>query len=316
MKEFRFGFRPPQSDVPGVTDGVRQSATTKMPGAQRTGEGYFVYTPSSGDFPATYETHWDAFKWWWTFSMFGCFAVVILSRVLLPYLLPASWEAMVKESPWKAVSVPKNVAEWWPAFVVAPLAWRPCRILTEAALAEPAMALYLPAPFHMWCATGAAVGYMTFDCVLLLVFRQAMISSMKLPMYLQIWGHHILSMLIWPIGLHTNIATVFISWFLLSEGSNIFLNCRTLLIKFNAGHGAKFAAANALFSLSFLVLRILPIPLFLTFWYGFDWSHTTWFTLAMAASSTPLPVLLNLYWFSLMLSMVSPSKKKLIKEKP
>jgi hypothetical protein len=36
----------------------------------------------------------------------------------------------------------------------------------------------------------------------------------------------------------------------------------------------------------------------------------------MAASSTPLPVLLNLYWFSLMLSMVSPSKKKLIKEKP
>jgi hypothetical protein len=139
---------------------------------------------------------------------------------------------------------------------------------------------------------------------------------MKLPMYVQIWGHHILSMLIWPIGLHTNIATVFIAWFLLSEGSNIFLNCRTLLIKFNAGHGAKFAAANALFSLSFLVLRILPIPLFMAFWYGFDWSHTTWFTLAMAASSTPLPVMLNLYWFSLMLSMVSPSKKKKLKEKP
>ena len=78
-----------------------------MPGAQRTGEGYFVYLPANGDFPATYEAHWDAFLWWWTFSIFGCCAVVILSRVLLPLLLPASWEAMVKESPWKAVSVPK-----------------------------------------------------------------------------------------------------------------------------------------------------------------------------------------------------------------
>jgi hypothetical protein len=281
----------------------------KMPAAQRTPAGHFVYLPAE-HFPPTYEAHWDEFLWWWGCAILCCAAVMILSRILLPLLLPASWAAMVKESPWKSISVPKNVTEWWPAFIVAPLAWDSVSTLTRAALAEPAMALYLPAPVRMWCATGAAVGYMTFDCVMLLVFRNTMISSMKLPMYLQIWGHHVLSMLIWPLGLHTSIACVFISWFLLSEGSNLFLNARTLLIKFNAGNGPKFAVVNGLFSLSFLVLRIVPIPLFFAFWYGIDYSHSTWFTWTMAVSSTPLPMLLNMYWFYLMVTMALAPKKK------
>ena len=274
--------------------------------------GHFVHIPmgTNGDFPATFEAHWEEFFSWWRLSVAGCIAATILSRILLPLLVPASWAAMVKDSPWKATTVPKNVAEWWPAVVVFPLAVHPVRVLTTAALAEPAMALYLPAPSGMWCATGAAVGYMSFDCFMLLVFHRSMILSMKLPMYMQIWGHHLLSMIIWPLGLHTSVANVFIAWFLLSEGSNLFLNCRTLLIKFNAGSGMKFSVSTGLFSLSFIALRILPMPLFLAFWSRIDYSHTTWFTWSMTVGFTPLPSLLNLYWLYLMVGMATKKKKK------
>ena len=282
----------------------------KVSATQVTPAGYFVYLPDNEDFPKSYEAHWDEFTWWACAAIAVCTAVVILSRLLLPLLLPASWAAMVKESPYKSISVPKNIAEWWPGFVVFPLAWPAVRVLTRAALAEPAMALYLPAPVGMWRSAGAAVGYMTFDCLMLLIFRRTMISSMKLPMYLQILGHHVLSMALWPFGLHSGGASVFIAWFLLSEGSNIFLNCRTLLMKFNAATGTKFAAANGLFSLSFLVLRILPVPLFVYHWYGIDYSHSTWSTWAVTVFTTPLPTMLNLYWLSLMLSSLKPKKKK------
>ena len=281
-----------------------------MPGAFTT-SGHFVFLPDTADFPTAYTSHWDDFRWWYSVAIAANLAVMILSRMLLPLLLPTSWAAMVKESPYKAISVPKNVTEWFPACVVFPLALSPVRVITRAALAEPAMALYLPAPSGVWCATGAAVGYMTFDCTLLLLFRRTMISSMKTPMYLQMWAHHLLSMFIWPYGLHTSCACVFIAWFLLSEGSNLFLNCRTLLIKFNAGSGFKFAIANGLFGLSFLILRMVPMPLFLAFWYGIDWSRTTWLTFAMSAVSTPLPVFLNIFWFNQILAgaLGKPKKK-------
>merc|ERR1711871_1167216 len=111
-----------------------------------------------GAFPSTYEAHWDEFLWWFYCSIASCVGIWALSRVLLPLLLPSAWAAMVEESPWKAISVPKNVVEWWPAAIVAPLALDSVRVLTNAALAESAMALYLPAPVGMWRATGAAVG--------------------------------------------------------------------------------------------------------------------------------------------------------------
>ena len=97
--------------------------------------GYFVYLPAE-HFPPTYEAHWDTFWWWCCCAILTCAAVTVLARILLPLLLPRSWAAMVEESPWKATSVPKNVTEWWPAIVVAPLAWDSVSTLTRAALAE------------------------------------------------------------------------------------------------------------------------------------------------------------------------------------
>ena len=93
----------------------------------------------------------------------------------------------------------------------------------------------------------------------------------------------------------------FVGWFLLSEGSNIFLNARTLLLKFGRGSSRAFIVVSALFLVTFFLFRIAPIPLLVAGWARADWSHTTPATLTITALTTPLPVLLNIYWFGLAL---------------
>ena len=133
-------------------------------------------------------------------------------------------------------------------------------------------------------------------------------------MFQQIWFHHVFSLLFWPFGLHASAAAVFICWFLLSEVTNVCLNLRTLLIKLSLTSGAPFLLVNVGFFLSFLVARIAPIPFLASVWYKADWSRTTTSTLLVTALTTPLPVMLNCYWFYLVcnnvMRMLRPATKK------
>ena len=125
--------------------------------------------------------------------------------------------------------------------------------------------------------------------------------------------HHIFSLVLWPYSLHTSCAAFFVSWFLLSEITNIFLNMRTLLLKFQLGDTRLFVGASALFITSFFIVRIMPIPLMVAAWARADYAHTTVATFGVVLLSTPLPLLLNLYWFGLALKgaarMLRPKKQ-------
>ncbi len=61
----------------------------------------------------------------------------------------------------------------------------------------------------------------------------------------QLWFHHLFSLFLWPFSLHSSCSAFFVGWFLLSEGSNIFLNARTLLLKFGRGSSRAFIVVSA-----------------------------------------------------------------------
>lgn len=325
--------------------------------------GYHVYALAASEA----DSHWVLLLSAMLLSAVACSLIMAAAHTVLPLMAPETYRAMVAEKACQRVAVPKNVTEWWPAIVTPLLVYRETRELTLAALAAPEQALYLPAGPAMWSATGAALGYMVYDCGVMAVFRGALRESMGGEMYNLLWFHHVFSLVFWPYALHSSAACVFVAWFLLSEVTNVFLNCRTLLIKMRKTSGAPFmivraspaqltaaapthapasvpastpgtvppplaslpappapsprsrgacgaAQASTLFLVSFLVVRILPIPFFVAVWSRADWGHTTHGTLLVTAITTPLPVLLNLYWFGLALKgaarLLRPAKKK------
>ncbi len=70
---------------------------------------------------------------------------------------------------------------------------------------------------------------------------------------------------------------------------------------------------NVFFFLSFFAARIAPIPFLASVWVKADWSRTTPATLLVTALTTPLPVMLNCYWFYLacigVMRMLRPAVK-------
>jgi len=258
--------------------------------------------------------HWPLFFQWLAGSVVACALIMAITRLLLPRLAPQTWTTMVTAKPHQAIAVPKNVTEWWPAFVTPALVWRDVWSLTSAALTWPQQALHLPPPPGTWAGAGAALGYMVFDCIVMIIWRRELRTSMGGAMFKQIWFHHVFSLVFWPIGLHTSAAAVFICWFLLSEVTNVCLNLRTLLIKLSLTSGTPFLVVNVGFFISFFAARIAPIPFLASVWVKADWSRTTTSTFLGTALTTPLPVMLNCYWFYLacngVMRMLRPAAKK------
>lgn len=203
--------------------------------------GYYTYALTASEADA----HWDLLLNAMLLSAVACSMIMAAAHVVLPLMAPEAYSAMIKEKACQRVAVPKNVTEWWPAIVTPLLVWRETQELTLAALAAPVQALHLPAGPAMWSATGAALGYMVYDCGVMAVFRGALRESMGGEMYGLLWFHHVFSLVFWPYALHSSAACVFVAWFLLSEATNIFLNCRTLLIKMRKTSGAPFLIVRA-----------------------------------------------------------------------
>jgi hypothetical protein len=264
--------------------------------------------------PGAPESDWPGFFAWLLLSLGACAAIMALARAVLPLALPRLWKEMLAVQPAHAIGVPKNVTEWWPAFVVPALVWQDVAAITAAARQTPWEALYLLPTPGIWRGTGAALGYMLFDCGVMLTWPDELRASVGGAMIKQLWFHHLFSLFLWPFSLHSSCAAFWVGWFLLSEGSNVLLNARTLLLKFQRGSSRAFIGVSAGFLVSFFLLRIAPIPLLAAGWARADWSHTTPATFAITALTTPLPVLLNIYWFGLALKgalkMLRPRKTR------
>ena len=167
--------------------------------------------------PAVGEEGWTALLSWGGVTACTCALVMLLARTLLPLLVPEGWSAMISKKAAHATPCSKHVTEWIPGLVVPYLVTRDMIAMTRDAIANPAHSLLLAPRPGLWSATGAILGYMAFDCVVMAVWRRETISSGGKAMYMQLWGHHVLSLLFWPYALAKKRGCILVAWFLFSE---------------------------------------------------------------------------------------------------
>jgi len=127
------------------------------------------------------------------------------------------------------------------------------------------------------------------------------VKSTGAAMYAQLWMHHVLSLLLWPVSLHYELGAFLVAWFLFSEVSNVPLTLRTILIKLQHANGTLFLGVSISWLVIFFVSRIIPIPLLAYVLATAASGSSPLLVKFLCYASCPIPMLLNLYWFSLML---------------
>lgn len=147
-------------------------------------------------------------------------------------------------------------------------------------------------------AVGFSTGFLAFDLFMLLCFWRKFVAGMKWRMYMQMIVHHIMSIYAWPGSICGNKAYGFIAYCILTEGTSFFVNFRWLLREAQLDN-TKLYAVNGVFVLvTFLIIRILPIPWVAWCFVTAPKSTWTWAETIFAAIVVPMPPLLNVYWFS------------------
>jgi hypothetical protein len=154
-------------------------------------------------------------------------------------------------------------------------------------------------------ATGLTTGYFIFDFCNLIISREKLKRAMKADFYVML-VHHILSVLIWPWAVMNSMYAWWINYFLVTEVTNIGLNLRWLLQRGNLASDGTVTILSVVWAFAFMVVRILPIP-HLFYYYvltvvpgcGLDSAAVH----AVAVVCIPIPILLNSYWFKLIVGM-------------
>eukprot|EP00035_Acanthoeca_spectabilis_P037786 m.47412 g.47412 ORF g.47412 m.47412 type:complete len:292 (+) comp8856_c0_seq1:253-1128(+) len=250
-------------------------------------------------------THWDAMLQGFVFTMALCLVTSALAPTVIQMVAPDGWKWMLENKPFHAPTLRKNACELIPSILTPIIIWNDVYSMTLLGWEDPAGSLGLRAPRSLWTGTGVVVAYMTHDCLLMLLYKQDVRKSFGDGMYIQLWGHHLLSICMWPIAIPTRNGNLLVAWFLLSEGSNVLLTARTFLIKLNHGSDSSMLPVSAGWLLSFVIFRIVPLPLLAYFLVTAEPWHLSRLERFFSYLTWPLPLVLNIYWFFLAVAMGS-----------
>jgi len=120
-------------------------------------------------------------------------------------------------------------------------------------------------------------------------------------------GHHIAGPLTWIVAAYTRTNQCIASSFQFNEFSTIFLNIRAFVL--SSGYesdGTVATIAGLLFFLSFFVVRVVPLPLWIYYWVTSDYAiylKKNGLVLAILQTIVNLfHVIMQCFWFCLMLN--------------
>eukprot|EP01065_Artemidia_motanka_P034918 TRINITY_DN42901_c0_g1_i1.p1 TRINITY_DN42901_c0_g1~~TRINITY_DN42901_c0_g1_i1.p1 ORF type:complete len:301 (+),score=66.72 TRINITY_DN42901_c0_g1_i1:59-961(+) len=245
--------------------------------------------------------HWDEVGRYFGTAFVVCLLQMwVVAPALLSWVAPKRWKAMTEQN---RVSAAMDLSQIFPAVLTTWKVWAETAEATAAVWADPATAPYMRAGPGVAGGAGACLGYMAAHCVFL-VARYSVCSVAMGPFYWVTWVHHGLSLAVWPIGLGTSSYNFWIAWFLFSEVSNVFMDPRELLLGLGLQGSALFLPISVVWVASFTLSRIAPMPFLVWAFVAADWSRMPALHKVTGHVTVPLPLVLNLYWFVLIVKGV------------
>lgn len=249
---------------------------------------------------------------------------LVLTRVLLPRLCPKAMGAL---SPARQFFVAQCVVSGLHALVSGPVS---TYVMYQLLFftpplygdcpSQPNAATVVAPPLAVWVC-GFTCGYFVYDALVMFIFSAFCEEEMGKSGTILMWGHHIISLFVWPYCVASDRAVIFVVACLVTELTNIGQAVFLVMNKGKlGGGGALESIVGGTWALSFFVCRIVSIPwLLYTFYDAILLSHCGMgiFDRALGFLTVPLPVLLNIYWFGLisrkaarMLGGSKPEKKQ------
>jgi hypothetical protein len=157
-----------------------------------------------------------------------------------------------------------------------------------------------PAPLAL-VAVGANCGYLAYDTLFCLCHKDHRTALN--------FGHHLLSLMLWPWAMLNHRAVVIVEYYAFTEITGAFQHLRTLMARLGHDTSPLYVANGAAWTLSFFIVRILPLPYFLYLYVYWQWYRTyepcsavmAW----VATFALPIPWMLNVFWFCLLAKGVS-----------
>lgn len=218
-----------------------------------------------------------------------CVCMLLIWRLVLAPAIPSYHRRSFPDK----VFMGNSFVSFWPALTAPVLAWRSMLLLPWDDLSA---LMQAPADDYALRAVGLSCGYMFYD-----TFYCAWYSQMRSPLII---GHHLLPVTFWPYCALNDRALALVLFFIVTELTNIGQHLRMMLLKLGLEDNKIYAVIGTSWVVAFFVVRILPSPYLFYHLVNGNYAAYTPYQFWCVFFLTPLPFILNSYWFYLLFTGV------------
>lgn len=250
-------------------------------------------------------TLWKCFGSAALLNLLLCMFVYSLAPMILSVVFGGFYSDVIDKAPERALSLRIEVVILCNATVAGMMSVFEALLMhriVEFADDGREKAFDIPARPAVWMAVGSIIGYMLWHMCIMYLERRRMRKNLKGSMYTLMWVHHVCSVLLWPLGLYKRKACYFIAMFCASELTSVPLAFRTFGLRMGAPFTSSlwFHGANFSWLIAWILIRMMPIPSMLESLWKADWNSLDRLS-AVACTFCVVPILMNSWWFYLML---------------
>jgi len=166
---------------------------------------------------------------------------------------------------------------------------------------DPMTELYMTATVSCWQACGFSLGYMIFDTMTMLVFSTTLQKELQPVMFNLLLIHHLFSIVLWPRALVWNIDVSFVIYCMATELSSLVVHLRWFFVVTNSTDRIVYLLISWSVVVAHTIVRVLPAPWIIYVFLSASYDRFTYQELILTCIFVPVPLILNLYWYFLVM---------------